>query len=744
MGRISSLIRVAGRWRLVRRTTRDASIRDGCQSTATALWRTILVRKRKLRMADKRKISSPRRKTIVRSRAGAAVPRKREAVPKTETPPTAAKPPWMTIPEPRTRALKVYALDPSAGQYIGNVMTVRIRWERNLRPGPIGRRFAVIDYDAANRCYYPPVDLDDPRLLAECGLDPSESDPRFHQQMVYAVASETVEKFEAALGRTIHWRRAERPPGDAAQGPDSVHTADDIWVLKLFPHAMAQANAFYSRDAHGILFGYFRAAEGGTDPGRNLPGQRIFTCLSHDIIAHEVTHAVIDGIRAFFTEPTNPDVLAFHEAFADLTALFLHFSHKDALRDTIRRTGGRLHASELAPDAAGVGTPGARAATRERARITDEIRARNPLIELAQQFGEASGMGRGLRGALDIPPDPKAMRIRVDDAHFRGSILVAAVFDAYFSTYLRAAAPLFRICRAGGGDLESFELPAPLADALADAASKAADEFFQLCARALDYCPPVDVTFGDYLRALVTASTDLRPEQRDVRQALMQSFRARGILPDSASFFSEDALVWPRVPDWTHDPVPDALPPVVATIADPRTGVVATRELAFGHPDGLTKDEKDVNGAILRHYARENAARLGFDADPQLAPSAQPYPASFHTVFRVTTDGRLRIDMVIELVQTRRVPFDADSPEAGSFPLRAGATLIVAAPAREADGVYGPPRVRFSIAKRITGDEGSAREARQRAYAMTRGLMNGDTGDDRHFQVDFGLVHLGM
>ena len=255
------------------------------------------------------------------------------------------------------------------------------------------------------------------------------------------------------------------------------------------------------------------------------------------------------------------------------------------------------------------------------------------------------GMARGLRGALDIPPDPTAMRTRVDDAHFRGSILVAAVFDAYFSTYLRAAVPLFRIYRAGGGDLGSSELPVPLADALADAASTAADEFFQLCARALDYCPPVDLTFGDYLRALVTASTDLRPEQRDVRQALMQSFRARGILADSASFFSEDALVWPRVPDWTHDPVPDALPPVVATIADPRTGVVATRELEFGHPDGLTKVEKDVNGAILRQYARENAARLGFVADPRLEPSAQPYPASFHTVFRVTTDGRLRIDM---------------------------------------------------------------------------------------------------
>jgi len=696
-------------------------------------------------MADKRPISSPRRKTVVRSRAGAAASRKpREAGVKAEAPTTAPKPPWMAIPEPRTRALKVYALDPSAGQYVGNVMTVRIRWERNLRPGPIGPRFAVIDYDAANRCYYPPVDLDDPRLLAEGGLDPSESDPRFHQQMVYAVASETVEKFESALGRTIHWRRAERPPGDDTRGSSSAHAADDIWVLKLFPHAMAQPNAFYCREAHGILFGYFRAAEGGTDPGRNLPGQRVFTCLSHDIIAHEVTHAVIDGIRAFFTEPTNPDVLAFHEAFADLTALFLHFSHKEALRDTIRRTGGRLHAFELAPEAATVGTSVARPRATAKPRLTDEIRARNPLIELAQQFGEASGMGRGLRGALDIPPDPTAMRTRVDDAHFRGSILVAAVFDAYFATYLRAAAHLFRIYRAGGGNADASELPAPLADALCDAASKAADEFFQLCARALDYCPPVDLTFGDYLRALVTASTDLRPEQRDVRQALMQSFRARGILADSASFFSEDALVWPRAADWTHDPVPDALPPVVATIADPRTGVLATRELVFGHPDGLTKVEKDVNGAILRQYARENAARLGFDADPRLAPPAQPYPASFHPVFRVTTDGRLRIDMVIELVQTRRVPFDADSPAAGSFPLRAGATLIVAAPAREADGIYGPPRVRFAIAKRITGDEGNTREARQRAYALAMGLMNGDTDDDRHFQVDFGLVHLGM
>src|SRR5689334_1423286 len=152
-------------------------------------------------------------------------------------------PPWIKIPEPATRNLRVYALDPSAGNFVGNAMTMKIRWEKNLKPGPVGRRFAVIDYDGANRWYYPPVDLNDYRILARNGLDPSESDPRFHQQMVYAVASETVEKFEAALGRTIHWHRAERRIGMEKD----ANRADDIWVLKLYPHAMVQANAFYSR-----------------------------------------------------------------------------------------------------------------------------------------------------------------------------------------------------------------------------------------------------------------------------------------------------------------------------------------------------------------------------------------------------------------------------------------------------------------------------------------------------------------
>jgi len=95
------------------------------------------------------------------------------------------------IAKPAARPLRVYAFDPSAGRYVGNEMVAEVRYEE-LRPGPIGERFAVIDYDGTEKVYYEAVNLDDPSIIVRRGLDPSETDPRFHQQMVYVVASETL------------------------------------------------------------------------------------------------------------------------------------------------------------------------------------------------------------------------------------------------------------------------------------------------------------------------------------------------------------------------------------------------------------------------------------------------------------------------------------------------------------------------------------------------------------------------
>jgi len=189
--------------------------------------------------------------------------------------------------KPLTRPLKAYAFDPSRGRVLGNEMSLAVRYE-DLAPGPVVEDYyrrdaiAIVDYDGANKVWYKPVDLDDPRILIRGGLDPSESDPRFHQQMVYAVVTDTIQQFEAALGRKIHWRRQDRdensPPG-ALPG--------DIYTLNIYPHAMVSANAFYSPKAHGILFGYFRADS--ENPGRNLPGQTVFTCLSHDVVVPSST-----------------------------------------------------------------------------------------------------------------------------------------------------------------------------------------------------------------------------------------------------------------------------------------------------------------------------------------------------------------------------------------------------------------------------------------------------------------------
>ena len=62
---------------------------------------------------------------------------------------------------------------------------------------------------------------------------------------------------------------------------------------------------------------------------------------------------------------------------------------------------------------------------------------------------------------------------------------------------------------------------------------------------------------------------------------LMQAFRMRGIYPDGARFFSEDALCWPRGEDFD-------LPEVEG--------------LQFGDPNALTNASLDAIGDTLNDY----------------------------------------------------------------------------------------------------------------------------------------------
>lgn len=587
------------------------------------------------------------------------------------------------------RPLMVYAFDPTQGRNLGNQMTVHLL-DEELAPGPIGRLVEVIDYDATNDCYYRPAELDDRNVLLQGGLRPSESDPRFHQQMVYAVASETIKQFELALGRNVTWgfRSAEKGAGHVRR-------------LRIFPHAMEEANAFYSRKARGLLFGYFRA---GDDPmTANLPGQTVFTCLSHDIVAHETTHALVDGQRRYFMEPTGPDTLAFHEAFADIIALLQHFSFQEALAETIRRTGGRLHQLSVKPEVA----PGP-----DGPLLQSELGASNPMVDLARQFGEAMGRRAALRSALGTPPN-RFLLDQLFEPHDRGAILVAAVFDAFFTSFLRKTADLFRIARSGGAALAPGDLHPDLAARLASEAAKTAKHFGTMCIRALDYCAPVDITFGDFLRALVTSDADLVPDDRyEYRPALIEAFRLRGIRPTRVVSLSEDSLKWE----------PARFAAGKAPVCD---GLVFG---LVGPPDPKAQKE---NAKRLSRFGSENAAALGLDPD-------RPVQAhSFHAVHRVGPDGA-RYGFVAELLQRR---------PAGAFTFRGGVTLVL-----DADG-----KVRYGIYKHLANED---RLEAQRAYyarfgaqiaestylVKARSQFDADTGGparsmERRF--DFASIHRG-
>ena len=245
---------------------------------------------------------------------------------------------------------------------------------------------------------------------------------------------------------------------------------EDTSSASHYPHALREANSFYSPQKKALLLGYFPASE--TDPGDNLPGGNVFCALSHDIIAHETTHALLDGLHRYFGEPTNPDVLAFHEAFADIVALFQHFTLPEALRDQIARTHGDLSKQSM-------------------------------LGELALQFGEGIGNYGALRSAIGHYEKKKdsdemewvpAKVTRQDyqnatEPHDRGAVLVGAVFDAFLDIYRRRSADLIRLATGGTGVLPDGEIPHDLVNRLADEASKTARHVLNICIRALTIVP---------------------------------------------------------------------------------------------------------------------------------------------------------------------------------------------------------------------------------------------------------------
>jgi hypothetical protein len=577
---------------------------------------------------------------------------------------------------PAFRWLRGYALDPavslSFGSYRFNELTYQVRWEqletRTRAAGapsvPTGEYLEIIDLDPASGLVYEPVDLNDPAVLVQDGLEPNVGNPQFHQQMVYAVMMTTIANFEQALGRRLMWSERFVPdPGRARKRGKAVALIPQfVRRLRVYPHALRQGNAFYDPERKALLFGYFQSKPASTK--LQLPGQTVFTCLSHDIIAHETTHAILDGVHRRYIDGAHPDTLAFHEAFSDLVALLQHFTFPEVLRGQIAQTRG-------------------------------DLQQQNLLGQLAMEFGQATGSYGSLRDALGQydkqghwhlkQPDPSDYQNQIEP-HARGGLLVAAIFEAFVTVYQSRVERIRRIATGGSGILPSGAIHPDLVEELASAAARTAAEALRICIRALDYCPPMDLTFGDYLRAIITADSDLVSiDDKGYRVAFVEAFRRRGISAAGVPSMALEDLAYPRHPLGKDNATSEAIAEFLREFAG-KVGYLTDREQIFNQTqrfiDGHREDrysglhdliDKLIAGGASAKFQkitglmfpkdRKTCEKQGIEWGYLSDKLASYAVGNIALARRSAPDGRILNHVIVTLAQKRGVTFIKDDGE---------------------------------------------------------------------------------
>jgi hypothetical protein len=519
--------------------------------------------------------------------------------------------------------LTVIAQDPAVQDRKGHILTAPVALPpEHLAEGPWGFRVQVIDFDASTDTLYPPLRYQENAHGAVTdpfsNVDPATlvQDRYFHAQNAYALVMSTVARFERALGRRVSWGFGNHQ-------------------LKVVPHAFADANAFYSRADEALLFGYFPAAD----------GHIVYTCLSHDVIVHETTHALLDGLRERFIDPSSPDQAAFHEGFADVVALLSVFSLPGVVEEILASRDAKDAPPNLIPADY----------------VDPEKLKKSALLGLAEQMGQEMREARGepLRQSVQLEvskqhtSDPE-----FQVAHRRGELLVAAMMNAFVRVWSDRMKDL-RPVSNGYLDLQR----------VADEGRDAADYLLTMSIRALDYTPPVHLQFCDYLSAIITADLEVRPDE--------SRYRFRENLRQSFSDFGIEAAQGALAPSLERQAVNAA----TTAVQPPEKGAwVPCQSLTLvydrNHADPLTRDVDEVFRFIW-----ENRLEL------KLAQDAFTQVLSVRPALRIGPDGFALRETVAEFYQVLRLRpselksrWNVELPdglnEDDIIPLYGGGTLI--------------------------------------------------------------------
>ena len=338
--------------------------------------------------------------------------------------------------------------------------------------------------------------------------------------------------------------------------------------------------------------------------------------------------------------------------------------------------------------------------------------------------------------------------------------------------YRSRTADLYRIASDGTGVLRDGDIHPDLSSRLAEEAARTARYILQMCIRAIDYCPPFGITFGDYLRAVITADAELNPDDAvGYRLAFVESFRQWGIYPEGMRSLSVEALMWPKF----RESVPELF-----TIK--KRSILGSQQVSE-RPDRWHDnsevfpawtlesdryqawDSSDTAGAVLwawlvRGEGKRLASQIGIVLDLDAAPTiyrseTTNAPAveigSVRPAVRRSTRGDLVRHLIVEVTQRRRGYFDAnvqqkkdsaktdffDEVDNGDFIYRAGCTLL-----------FDPEKHRILRVIRTPGtiaDDGAL--SRVRDYLGGGGLESSNAFDGPLAMLNnsepFALLHRG-
>jgi hypothetical protein len=332
-----------------------------------------------------------------------------------------------------------------------------VNWEPGISDGPTSARFAVVDYNADTGTIIPMAIWDEKQ---EAFLAPNKTIlnrknaklPQFHQVNVWAVLLRALSFFEEpnGLGRCI-------PFGFEGNR------------LIVLPHAGYGKNAYYDRKSKSLQFYYFDKED---------DGERIYTCLSTDIINHEFGHALLDGIRPYYYVSSLIQTGAFHEFIGDLTAILIILRNND-------------FRGKIAVETNGV------------------ISEATHLTSLAEEFGSAVSDNPYLRSAINELTMTDISD--TDGPHKVSQVLTGAMFDIIKELtdhYINVRKRTFK---------EGFY--------------NAVNRMQRTAIQPLDLLPPVDVTFRDYALAVLRAEELSNPtDPHNYYEMMLNIFVNRKIL----------------------------------------------------------------------------------------------------------------------------------------------------------------------------------------------------------------------